>query len=168
MLTGVETTKMQKIAYPEVRNQTYDTRYNISGFALKDICIVDDDVFYLDVGRRALTPHYKVRAFKSGTHLLKALKHFIPDLILLDIVMPEMDGFETILHLKGNERTRHIPVIFLSSNIDEQSEQKAMTLGATDYLHKPYSSHMLRKYLQLFQRVPGVCVPGGRFSWHTL
>jgi len=142
---------MQNTIFSEIREASHIVQSDISKFLLRNIIIVDDDAINLEVARRALTPQYKVRMYKSGIQLLEALKNFIPDLIFLDVVMPDMDGYETIVHLKRNKKTKHIPVIFLSSNDDSVSEQKAMELGAFDYLHKPYSSHMLRRYLRLAQ-----------------
>ena len=63
-----------------------------------------------------------------------------PDLILLDVVMPEMDGFEVCRHLKANPATREIPVIFLTGVTDAENEEKGFEIGAVDYIHKPFSA----------------------------
>ena len=90
-----------------------------------------------------------------------AVSHAPPDLILLDIVMPEMDGFEVCQRLKRNPLTTNIPVIFLTSKIGVDDEKKGLDLGAVDYITKPISppillarvkTHMLQKAMSDFLR----------------
>lgn len=81
---------------------------------------------------------YRVLMFPSGTMALKAAIRNPPDLILLDIMMPEMDGFETCRRLKENPSTQEVPVIFLSALNDTQSKVKAFSMGGVDYVTKPF------------------------------
>ncbi|MDR2577625.1 MAG: response regulator [Chitinispirillales bacterium] len=103
----------------------------------KTIFIVDDDPTNLATVLGALEKHYSVLALNSGEKLLKTLERKIPDMILLDIEMPEMSGYDTIRILKGNAKTAGIPVIFLTAKCDSDSELEGLTLGAVDYIAKP-------------------------------
>ncbi|MCL2207668.1 MAG: response regulator [Fibromonadales bacterium] len=115
----------------------------------KRIFLVDDDATNLIVGRTALIEYYDVLTFNSGARLLKALEANIPDLILLDVAMPEMDGYETIKSIKSRKETENIPVIFLTAKSDGESELKGLSLGAIDYIIKPFSPPLLRKRLEV-------------------
>lgn len=113
------------------------------------IFLVDDDMTNLNVGKNALNDHYNVMTLNSGERLLKMLEKRLPDLILLDINMPEMDGYETLTRLKANPNTKHIPVVFLTSLTDEAEELKGFSLGALDYVIKPFSKPLLLKRLEM-------------------
>ena len=80
----------------------------------RTVFLVDDDPFFLDAGEYVLSKQYNVVPVSAGEELLDMLKDRHPDLILLDIEMPGINGFETIVRLKENEQTKDIPVIFLS------------------------------------------------------
>ena len=112
------------------------------------IILVDDDPTNLAVGRDALDEHYDVLTLNSGARLLKVLERSIPDLILLDIEMPEMNGYELIHTIKSKPEFAHIPVIFLTAKSDYESELKGLSLGATDYIFKPFSPPLLRKRIE--------------------
>ena len=116
----------------------------------KTIFFVDDDITNLTVGRSNLSEYYGVLTFDSGERLLKALEKAIrPDLILLDIAMPDMDGFEVIKNLKSKEETASIPVIFLTAKDDSANELEGLTLGAIDYITKPFSLPLLLKRIEV-------------------
>ncbi len=102
------------------------------------ILIVDDEPANLAVLSATLAEEYKVRAANSGKHALEAafLEPY-PDLILLDIIMPEMDGYTVLKKLKENPITQDIPVIFFTSMESEEDERKGLQLGAIDYITKP-------------------------------
>ena len=103
------------------------------------ILIVDDRVDNLRLLSDLLTEQgYKVRGVSKGTMALKAAKSFPPDLILLDIMMPEMDGYEVCQHLKAAENTRDIPIIFISALNDAADQLKAFSVGGVDYITKPF------------------------------
>jgi len=104
------------------------------------ILVVDDERFNINVLVDLLKPKYKMMAAKSGAQALKAAGSANPpDLILLDIMMPEMDGYEVCRQLKADSATRDIPVIFVTAMGQEQDETKGLELGAADYLTKPVS-----------------------------
>lgn len=102
------------------------------------ILIVDDEPANLAVLSATLAEEYKVRAANSGKHALEvAFLEPYPDLILLDIIMPEMDGYTVLKKLKENPITQDIPVIFFTSMESEEDERKGLQLGAIDYITKP-------------------------------
>ncbi|MCX7680405.1 MAG: hybrid sensor histidine kinase/response regulator [Anaerolineae bacterium] len=104
-----------------------------------DILIVDDMPANLRLLAQILTEHgYKVRPVRSGHHALKAAQAAPPDLILLDIVMPDMDGYEVCQHLKADERTRDIPILFISALGETEDKVRAFAAGGVDYVPKPF------------------------------
>jgi putative two-component system response regulator len=107
------------------------------------ILVVDDTPANLSLIIGLLRDHYTVKAVNSGAKALSVASEAPPDLILLDIVMPEMDGYEVCRRLKADPQTSRIPVIFLTSNNDSESEQKGMNLGAVDYVTRPISPPIL-------------------------
>ena len=113
------------------------------------IILVDDNVTNLTVGMNSLDDVYDVFTAPSGSKLFAILDRVLPDLILLDIEMPEMDGYEVIQILKASSKTANIPVIFLTSKIDPVNEVKGLDLGAVDYITKPFSPQLLRKRVEL-------------------
>jgi len=104
-----------------------------------NILVVDDTIANLEVIVDTLTSaSYSVSAVTSGQRALKQLQRQIPDLILLDIQMPEMDGFETCQKIKTHPETAHIPVIFLTALSDNNSIAQGFSVGAVDYITKPF------------------------------
>jgi len=102
------------------------------------VLVVDDAPENIQVLSAILKPSYKVKAATSGERALKiARSDKPPDLILLDIMMPEMDGYEVCRQLKADEKTRTIPVIFVTGMSDDAEQQKGLALGAAAYLTKP-------------------------------
>jgi len=115
----------------------------------KIIFLVDDNPTNLSVGSDALDKHYDVLTFNSGTRLLKMLEKTSPDLILLDVSMPEMNGYEVIKRIKNTPETAHVPVIFLTAKSDGESELEGLSLGAIDYIIKPFSPPLLLKRIEV-------------------
>ena len=115
----------------------------------KTVFIVDDDVTNLTVCVNALASTYNVFSFSSGRLLLKRLEKQIPDMILLDIDMPEMSGFEVLRHIREMEDATDVPVVFLTAKIDVDSELEGLTLGAIDYIFKPFSPLLLLKRIEV-------------------
>jgi putative two-component system response regulator len=113
------------------------------------IILVDDNLTNLIIGENVLSDVYNVITLNSGFRLFAMLQKIIPDLILLDIEMPEMDGYEVIARLKDNAETAAIPVIFLTSLDTEDTEHRGLSLGAIDYIAKPFSPPLLLKRLEL-------------------
>ena len=113
--------------------------------ARKKIIIVDDNASYLSIVRVLLKTHYEIYPAPSAFKLFRIIENFIPDLVLLDVNMPEMNGFEAISILKENPRYKNIPVVFLTAKDDEASAIKGLDLGASDYVTKPFSGPLLLK-----------------------
>lgn len=105
------------------------------------ILIAEDDIFLVDVFKvKFESKNFEVKVALDGEQVIKALKDYEPTVILLDILMPNMDGFETLKALKKNPKWRKIPVI-VTTNLSQSSDQeKAMKLGADDYLVKSNTS----------------------------
>ena len=114
----------------------------------KQVFIVDDEVTNLKVAAGVLREHYKLTLLTSGLELLNVLEKSTPDLLLLDIEMPGASGFEIIKELKCKNETKNIPVIFLTAKDDVESEIKGLTLGAIDYIYKPFSPPILLKRIE--------------------
>jgi len=109
----------------------------------KKIFIVDDVPANLTIGRNLLKSYYDVFPAPSAAKLFEILEKTIPDLVLLDVDMPEMNGYEAIRIMKENPRFKDIPVIFLTAKDDEASEMEGFDLGAADYVTKPFSGPLL-------------------------
>lgn len=118
------------------------------------LLIVDDEALNLIILEEALGPHYVVRTAMDGQAALDSLRTDPPpELILSDIVMPIMNGFELCRRLKADERTRDIPLLFLTSLDSPVDEEKGLGLGAEDFIHKPISAPIVlarvRNHLEL-------------------
>lgn len=117
----------------------------MSSEELKPVVLaVDDTPENLDVVRGILVPDYKVKAVTNGAAALKLAERQPPDIILLDIMMPEMDGYEVCRRLKANPVTAGIPVIFLTAKDQTADEAEGFALGAADYIHKPVNPPILQ------------------------
>ena len=109
------------------------------------ILIIDDSPEIIDVLREALCDDYEVIATDSGMDALQAANsEFPPDLILLDVRMPLMDGYEICSRLKSNQDTRDIPVIFITGMADIDDERKGLEMGAVDYIYKPFTPPLVK------------------------
>lgn len=107
------------------------------------ILVVDDDKTNLTLAQKILLPEYRIAACNSGAAALKYLENNRPDLILLDINMPDMDGFEVMEQLRMREDTASIPVIFLTADNLSQTEVKCFQMGAMDFVTKPFMPDIL-------------------------
>ena len=112
------------------------------------ILLVDDDPVSLDLGKNILEERYRLYMMTSGKKMFDLLKKITPDLILLDIEMPVMNGYEVIKQLKDDPNTADIPVIFLTAYHDRGSELEGLNLGAIDYITKPFSAPILLKRIE--------------------
>ena len=109
----------------------------------KNILIVDDSTEAIDVLGNALPKEYRLQFALSGKQALLLLGNgkTLPDLILLDVMMPDMNGYEVCRHLKEDDRFKNIPVIFLSALLDAKDKVKAFQNGGVDYIEKPFEIH---------------------------
>jgi len=119
------------VIHPSGPRRSYD-------LLMKVILVVDDDATNLRTLGELLRPEYRVRLASSGEDALRiAGSDPRPDLILLDVMMPVMDGYEVLRRLRADEATRAIPVVFVTALHDDDSEQRGFELGAADFIHKP-------------------------------
>lgn len=110
---------------------------------------MDDDVTSLTIGNNVLENYYNVVTLNSGKKLLNILQKKLPDLILLDIEMPELNGYQTITEIKNNPNFKEIPIIFLTAKNNIEDELKGLTLGAVDYILKPFSPSLMLKRIEV-------------------
>ncbi len=108
------------------------------------LLLVDDEPTNLHVLRHTLQDEYHLLFAKEGKTALKLAAEKQPDLILLDVMMPELDGYEVCTRLKNDASTRRIPVIFVTALNDYANEQRGLEIGAVDYVNKPFSPPIVR------------------------
>jgi len=108
------------------------------------ILIIEDSDAHIAALARILTPDYDVVISRCGHDGIELARYCKPDVIILDIIMPDMDGFETITILKKNVSTRYIPVIFITSLTKIEDEERGLSLGGSDYITKPFSDEIVR------------------------
>jgi len=116
----------------------------------KTILVVDDFEVNAFVAKEALQHDYDVVTANSGKEALKLMDEVKVDLVLLDIDMPDMDGFETFEAMKAHKNYFGVPVIFLTVTHLEDTEFKGRLLGAVDYITKPYCAITLRERVELY------------------
>ncbi|OGT87568.1 MAG: two-component system response regulator [Gammaproteobacteria bacterium RIFOXYA12_FULL_61_12] len=120
------------------------------------VVIADDQFENRFILEELLAPHYEVRSFEDGAQVLEGLvQNPAADLFLLDVVMPRMNGYEVCRHLKADPKTRDLPVLFISSLESSSDEEYGLSLGAEDFIHKPFSPPVvlvrIRNHLKLAQ-----------------
>lgn len=109
-----------------------------------NVFAIDDEPINLLLLENILSHLYHVYTFTKYNELKKLSDQILPDIILLDILMPDSDGYQILTEIKSNHRLNHIPVIFLTSKTEELDEAKGISLGAIDYITKPYSPDILK------------------------
>jgi putative two-component system response regulator len=108
------------------------------------ILVVDDTEENIEILVELLSDIYDISVAMDGEYAIESLKEEIPDLILLDIMMPGIDGYEVCKILKNNENTKYIPVIFLTALTDAREEEKGLNIGAIDYITKPFNPSLVK------------------------
>jgi len=108
------------------------------------VLIVDDEKANIIALTHILSSEYTVFAAKNGSDAIEIAKEHLPDVILLDVLMPEMDGYDVLSCLRSTEITQAIPVIFITGLSNAADEEKGLDLGASDYISKPYSSAIVK------------------------
>lgn len=108
------------------------------------LLLVDDEPVNLQVLRHTLQGEYRLLFAKDGETALEIIKNEIPDLILLDIMMPNVSGHEVCKRLKADPLTKSIPIIFITALSDAENEQLGLELGAVDYISKPFSPPIVK------------------------
>jgi len=121
----------------------------------KKILAVDDSEIDLEIIEQMLKDKYTVLPTKSGKEALDYLLHFSKvDLILLDLIMPEMDGWETFTRIRDLGYISHVPIAFVTSVHGEEEQNRAKEMGASDYIFKPLSREDLIKRIELMLKKP--------------
>lgn len=120
---------------------------------MKHILMVDDITTNLKFAAEVLKDTYKLSMAKSGKQALKFLEKVQPDLILLDVLMPEMNGYETYEKIKENPEIATIPVIFLTADLDDENEIRGLRMGAMDYIKKPFEPEVMRSRIEKVLRI---------------
>jgi len=115
---------------------------------MKTIFVVDDSDTNLSMAEAVLEDQYRVMTMPSAARMFSLLEKMIPDLILLDIEMPEMDGFQTLTRLKAQSVWQDIPVMFLTGRNDSAIEARGFEMGAVDFVTKPFSAPVLLNRIQ--------------------
>ncbi len=117
------------------------------------VLVVDDTPANLSLLSNLLREHYRVKVANSGVRALELASAAPPDMVLLDVMMPEMDGYEVCRRLKAAEATRRVPVIFLTARNEAEDEELGFAVGAVDFIHKPISPPIvlarIRTHLQV-------------------
>jgi len=114
----------------------------------KTVFVVDDSGTNLAMAEEALEKNYRVITLSSAAKMFAVMQKVTPDLILLDIEMPELDGFEALRRLKANEVHADIPVIFLTGMTDASIEAEGLEMGAVDFITKPFSAPVLKNRIR--------------------
>ncbi|MDR2590899.1 MAG: diguanylate cyclase [Oscillospiraceae bacterium] len=117
------------------------------------VLTTDDEKSNLDILAGILSPYYNILVAKSGARTLELAKEKKPDLILLDVMMPEMTGFEVITALKASNDTANIPVIFITGLSSTEDEQRGFFLGAVDYITKPFNNAIVKARVKTHMRI---------------
>lgn len=108
------------------------------------ILIVDDTLANIEILHKILQDDYDIFFAKSGADGVRIVKKEMPDLILLDIMMPDMDGYQVCAQIKGNPDTAGIPIIFVTAMVNDEDETKGLDCGAIDYITKPISPPIVK------------------------
>ena len=117
------------------------------------ILITDDEKMNVDVLGGILSPMYNLLISRNGTRAIALAREHTPDLILLDVLMPDMSGFEVITELKNDKDTINIPVIFITGLTSAEDEEKGFILGAVDYITKPFKKAIVKARVNTHIRI---------------
>ena len=115
---------------------------------MKTVFVVDDSETNLMTAKQALEGHYKTFAMTFAARMFKLLNKVTPNLILLDIDMPEMNGLEAMDKLRADPKTAGIPIILITSHSDKETVARGLALEAEDYIVKPFAPHVLLDRIQ--------------------
>lgn len=118
---------------------------------MEKVMIVDDNMANLIMARKTLEDIYEVIPVSSGISALECLNDMpeLPDLVLLDVDMPNVNGFQVISEMKNKKKLENIPIIFLTAQDDDITELEGYNLGAADYIKKPYTANLLKKRVDI-------------------
>ncbi|WP_433737619.1 Hpt domain-containing protein [Pseudomonas putida] len=139
-------------AYVPQRTPNHDSDFEPQKPLL--VMVVDDSVTVRKVTSRLLERHgMNVLTAKDGVDAMLLLEEHLPDILLLDIEMPRMDGFEVATRVRNDERLQHLPIIMITSRTGQKHRDRAMAIGVNDYLGKPYQESVLLESIALWSKV---------------
>ena len=117
---------------------------------MKKILLVDDDEIHLTTAELFLKSEYEIFKAQSGNEALECLdsKEFIPDIIMLDIIMPNMNGWEVFEKIKTKDFLKNVPIVFLTSVEEEAEKKRAYKMGIADFITKPYNMTALKSRIK--------------------
>ena len=125
---------------------------------MQQILVVEDESVIRNALRRLLERNgYKVLTAKDGIDAMGQLQETVPDMMLLDIEMPRMDGFELATHMRNDDRLKHVPIIMITSRTGDKHRERAQQIGVNNYLGKPYQENDL---LDSIHQIIGVSASG--------
>jgi diguanylate cyclase (GGDEF)-like protein len=116
----------------------------MDGERKNSLLIIDDEKMNLKVLTHILGSEYTIYTASSGASGIEKARDYKPDLILLDILMPDMDGYETLAELRNDEKTQNIPIIFITGLNSIEDEEKGLSLGTVDYISKPFGAMIVK------------------------
>lgn len=117
------------------------------------VLVVDDEPFNLSLMDEILKKEYNIRTANSGPEALEYAFATPPDLILVDVMMPDMDGFEVCRRLKAHDNSMHVPVIFITAKNEIKDEELGFAVGASDFIHKPISAPIVSARVRTHLRI---------------
>jgi len=117
------------------------------------ILIVDDNEINIAILEDILKHDYEVHVGKDGVEAIEKAKDILPDAILLDVILPKLDGFEVIKVLKADPETNEIPIVFITALSDVENERKGLLLGADDYIQKPFDPVTVKLRVDIQMRI---------------
>ncbi|MCL2702402.1 MAG: response regulator [Defluviitaleaceae bacterium] len=120
----------------------------MDGEKKNSVLIVDDERSNISMLRSILGQDYTVYASSDGQAAIETAEEFTPDVILLDIIMPDMDGYDVIAALKDSKTTKDIPVIFITGLDNPEAEEKGLALGAAGFIPKPFNPAAVKLSVQ--------------------
>lgn len=120
----------------------------MDNIAKNSVLVIDDEKTNLMILSRMLAPNYTVYLTKNGTSAIEMINKCMPDLILLDVIMPDISGFDVLKMIKESPAIQNIPVIFITGLESAEDEKKGLGLGAVDFIHKPFSEEKVMSKVQ--------------------
>ena len=127
---------------------------------MKTIFVVDDNNLSLLIAEEALSEQYNVITLASASAMFELLENVVPDLILLDVVMPEITGLDALRRLKSDTRYADIPVIYFTSKNDASTENLGFKMGIVDFISKPFSKTVLLERIKTHLAVEDIIRSG--------
>jgi putative two-component system response regulator len=147
---------MVKTDYADILTMTEKLRtamHELTMLSKKKVLVIDDDEPILVMVKDALQNDYNVATINSGNAALNLfLQGYIPNLVLLDLNMPEMGGWDAFVRIRNISQLHHIPIAIFTSSNDPKDKEKALALGAIEYIHKPVS---IEELLEKITKLPG-------------